>query len=235
MGASAQASTAFTLIVTRGTTTLSSGDPYVSGETLTWSLPASNYEWLLDSTSGGASITSGYCSNKRYNSKSPESGTFVMPSSGSGDVLMSVGFAPMYGTVSISQFTLAAATSSPSVAPTAVPSPIPGTPTLGPTTAPTDAAAILSDVESYPNEASTDMAVGLVVSIIGVVLLIVLLHVYLRMWKNRSLPDLSKYPIAGTLACFFGFLSLLLVCMWTDTKHYTFMAGGFFFGQVQGV
>lgn len=147
MGNKAKSSSARTLTVFRGSTSLSSGATYVAGETLTVHVYESgstddNYNtnsngFVFQTT--GATFQNGKCSNKRY---AGGYGTLIMPAGGSGAVTVWAGWAQSYGQVYLtSTFTLAdpgsSVTSNPSALPTVKPSAVPSAvPTVKPSAVP---------------------------------------------------------------------------------------------------
>lgn len=248
MGSTSVPSNSLQLELSRGSQTLASGDDYIAGEVLTYSLIPGSYQYVVDVTAGDATILSGTCSGKRRNNK--PSGSITMPASGI--VLLQVGYASSHGPIQISQFELKAGTiaptltvtampSNPTYSPTVEPSVRPGDPTHSPTAAPTTIPTSASPtIPQYPDNKTENIVAGVVIGVVGTMILAGLFHWYIAAYQNDSLPDFSKYPIAGTLACIFGLVSLVLVLVWNYGtsdfgKHYTYMTGGFFFGQVVAV
>lgn len=121
-----------TIVVKRGSTTLSNGASYVAGETLSVSLSSTSggINYLIQVASGGATINGGSCSSKRAANQAV---TIVMPSSG--NVVLNGGSAIQEGSVSMTaNFNLIApAVVNPSVIPTVRPTVVP---TCVPTTVP---------------------------------------------------------------------------------------------------
>eukprot|EP01038_Epipyxis_sp_PR26KG_P004332 gene4332-6133_t len=136
MSKSAVISTTRTLVIKRGSTTLTSGASYVAGESLTVSISSTSGEYLFEASN--AQFSSGSCTDNVRIANS-NGATLVMPTSGT--VLIRAGWTTSYTTVNIiSDFTLVAATTSspsysPSSAPTAISSLRPTTnlPTITPT------------------------------------------------------------------------------------------------------
>lgn len=81
MGSSAVTSSSRSVVVRRGSTTLTSGATYNYGETLTVSLSSTSGEYVLQ-TSGGT-FTGGGCTGTRV---ANSAGSLVMPSSGSASI-----------------------------------------------------------------------------------------------------------------------------------------------------
>lgn len=125
--------TTYSMVVKRGSTTLSSGSDYTPGEALTVSTTKSGGNQAME-VEGGAQFSNGVCTNRRI--KSGSSTTVTMPSSGSGDVKFWMGWQTGRAPVKISStFTLKEATNSPPT-PDPTPNPTP-TPTPEPTRLPT--------------------------------------------------------------------------------------------------
>jgi hypothetical protein len=176
---------------------------YVANEVLTYEYTVTGQQYIME-VSGGATIESGICSGKNriVNSRS---GSIIMPESG--DISIRLAFASGYGTVSMIQFAL----SSPG-----------GTPV-----------AEFTVNSEYPSNTSVDIVIGLIVGVGGFLLLLGCCYLYLDLWQQKKLPDMSQYPKTfGVLAFLFAAASLIIVCVWDTTRHYTFMVGGLFFGQV---
>merc|ERR1711871_360161 len=98
-------STTYSIVVKRGSTSLSSGDNYTPGETLTVSTTKGGSNQVME-VEGGAAFSSSVCSN-RERVLSGSSTSVTMPASGNGDVRFWMGWQSDKAPVKISNtFTL---------------------------------------------------------------------------------------------------------------------------------
>ena len=151
MGSNAISDSSRSVVITRGSTTLSSGATYQPGETLNVQISsASGVEYIFEAQN--ANFQSSKCGGKRPSSVSSNT-VLTMPSSGT--VLVWVGWATGQSTVRISsQFSLLAGPAVPTNAPT------PGVPTVSPTPIPTTNTTSPSIVSDSSHRAAAIAVVG---------------------------------------------------------------------------
>lgn len=244
MGHKAVSSTSRSLQVYRGTTQLTSGDAYVSGETLQVSLSSTSGEYVFQVTTP-ASFVGGSCTNSVRVSNS--AGTITMPAGGSGSISVWAGWATSESTVSISgNFILtdpgaSVSTTAPSAQSTISPTLAAGqtyapTISLSPTALPTikvsskptespTSTAVSSGSASSNGAASTTVVEGesVTMSVIGVGVLAIACFYFMNKSGilNKSDSKNSFLAIFASLLC--GSAAVALVAQWarnsnTDTQ-----------------
>jgi hypothetical protein len=218
-----------TLIVSRGTTVLTSGASYVAGESLTVSLTSTSNEYIFETS--GATFNGGGCSNKRY---ADGEATMVMPTIGSGLVSRCWEL----GEVSISpSFILTdpvISSSDPSTIPPRV-----------------------NAISSQPKQLSpTDAIVtNVFIAVAAVLFILASLVSYVTLFKNGYIPQTSpiqqsRFVFIIAVCC--AIAATVLVSLWAQDNntssqsgylglpsfnanpiawHIVLMVGGFFFGQ----
>ena len=167
MGSLSQTSSSKTVVVKRGATVLSSGDPYTAGETLSVSISSSSdvaISAVIEVSSGTISGGSTCDSRRSCDSGTGGSDTWTLPTTGTASIKMA--WASGYGTVYITNsFTLELAappTAAPTTAaPTVVPTPVPtALPTEVPSESPTEVPTVnnaptLAPATASPTEVPT--------------------------------------------------------------------------------
>lgn len=265
MTASAESSSVNTIAVSRGSTSLTSGDKYVSGETLSISITGGESLTFTDDfgtsqfvfeASNIASFTDGTLCSGHMRIADINPATLTLPTTGSGDVLIWAAWndqSGLYGNPIVyitPTFTLtdpytsgAANTSSNS--------------TSSPSSKRTTSAQV--KYQKYPSYVSQDLIIGLIFGIGGFILFLMTLLTYLKLyesgnWKPYSIT--SKMLTCSVVAVAVGAVATGLVSSWASDMnkgdqsgylgkpsfstnplawHPVLMVGGFFFSQVLAI
>ena len=149
-------STAYSIVVKRGSTLLINGESYIPGETLSVSLSSNPSQYAIEMEGGATFMSGGKCDGKR---KDNNGGSITLPSTGSGTVkikaVAGTGYSNavnMLSTISLYEQILtsspSAAPSGPSPAPTVQPTSPTPQPTIQPTATPTNSTMSTSIEES---------------------------------------------------------------------------------------
>lgn len=240
MGSGVVTSTTRSLIVKRGSTTLTTGSTYNYGETLSVSISSTSGEYLLESS--GASFSQGKCTSGTRIANA--AGSLVMPSSGSTQVTIKTGWATGQSTVSVTPtFVLipalgsATPTSSPGVSPSPTSTGAPSLtfhPSAAPTTSsPTTAAVINNGGSASVNSQSNNVMYGkkrttssLAISIVGTLAVVLITgYWYIMMVEHGqfNVLEFMKQRVFFYAACAFlmGCFSLAFIAAWarSDTAN----------------